>query len=86
MNERRHDFELLQRAARHGEHSAFADVVRRHLDLLFATALHKLEDPGAAQEVGQKVFAVPARQAWQFAPDDSLSAWPHKPGLLESNS
>jgi hypothetical protein len=34
MNERRQDFELLQRFARHGEKSAFADVVRRHLDMV----------------------------------------------------
>lgn len=86
MNERRHDFELLQRFARHGEQSAFADVVRRHLDLVFATALRKLEDPGAAQEVAQNVFTVLARKAWQFAPDDSLPAWLHKAALLESKS
>ncbi len=86
MNERRHDFELLQRFARHGEQSAFAEVVRRHLDLVFATALRKLEDPGAAQEVAQNVFTVLARKAWQFAPDDSLPAWLHKTTLLESKS
>lgn len=86
MNERCHDFEMLQRFARHGEQSAFADVVRRHIDLVFATALRKLEDPGAAQEVAQNVFTVLARKAWQFAPDDSLPAWLHKTALLESKS
>ena len=86
MNERRQDFELLQRFTRHGEQSAFADVVRRHLDLVFATALRKVEDPGAAQEVAQNVFAALARKAWRFAPDDSLPAWLHKTALLESKS
>lgn len=86
MNERCEDFELLQRFARHGEQSAFADLVRRHLDLVFATALRKLEDPGAAQEVAQNVFTALARKAWQFAPDDSLPAWLHKTALLESKS
>ena len=84
MNERRNDFELLQRFTRRGEQSAFADVVRRHLDLVFGTALRKVEDPGAAQEVAQNVFSVLARKAWQFAPDDSLPAWLHKTALLES--
>ena len=70
MNERRQDCELLQRFTRQGEQSAFADVVRRHLDLVFATSLRKVEDPGAAQEVAQNVFAVLARKAWQFAPDE----------------
>src|SRR5258706_1650904 len=86
MNERRQDFELLQRFVRHGEQSAFADVVRRHLDLVFATALRKIEDPGAAQEVAQNVFTALARKAWRFAPDDSLPAWLHKTALLESKS
>ena len=60
MNEQRQDFELLQRFTRHGEQPAFADVVRRHLDLVFATALRKLEDPGAAQEVAEMFFPAPA--------------------------
>jgi DNA-directed RNA polymerase specialized sigma24 family protein len=86
MNERRQDFELLQRFTREGEQSAFTDLVRRHLDLVFATALRKLEDPGVAQEVSQNVFAALARKAWRFAPDDSLPAWLHKAALLESKS
>ncbi len=84
MNERAQDFELLQRFARHGEQRAFADVVRRHLDLVFATALRKVGDAGGAQEISQNVFSVLARKAWRFAPDDSLPAWLHKTALLES--
>src|SRR5690348_13724376 len=86
MNERSQDFELLQRFVRHGEQPAFADLVRRHLDLVYGTALRKVNDPGAAQEVAQNVFGVLARKAWQFAPDDSLPAWLHKTALLESKS
>jgi RNA polymerase sigma factor (sigma-70 family) len=85
MNERAQDFELLQRFAR-GEQSAFADVVRRHLDLVLATALRKVGDAGGAQEISQNVFSVLARKAWRFAPDDSLPAWLHKTALLESKS
>ncbi len=86
MNERRLDFERLQRFTREGEQSAFADVVRRHLDLVFGTAMRKVEDPGAAQEVSQNVFAALGRKAWQFGPDDSLPAWLHKTALFESNT
>src|SRR5215831_9100265 len=86
MSERLQDFELLQGFTRHGEQSAFADVVRRHLNLVFATALRKVEDTGAAQEVAQNVFSALARKAWQFAPDDSLPAWLHKTALLESKT
>jgi RNA polymerase sigma factor (sigma-70 family) len=86
MNERRRDFELLQAFARRGEQTAFADLVRRHLDLVFGTALRRLEDTQGAQEVAQNVFAALARKAWQFSPDDSLPAWLHKTALLESKS
>jgi RNA polymerase sigma factor (sigma-70 family) len=86
MNERRLDFDLLQRFARQADQSAFADVARRHLNLVFATALRKTGDHGAAQEVAQNVFAALARKAWQFAPDDSLPAWLHKTALFQSNT
>jgi RNA polymerase sigma factor (sigma-70 family) len=86
MNEQCQDIELLQRFTRQGEESAFADVVRRHLDLVYTTALRKVTDHGAAQEVAQNVFAALARKAWRFAPDDCLPAWLHKAALLESKS
>src|SRR6266446_1389814 len=84
MNERCQDFGLLRAFVRQGDQAAFTAVVRRHLDLVYATALRKVEDPGAAEEVAQNVFAALARKAWQFAPDDSLPAWLHKTALLES--
>jgi RNA polymerase sigma factor (sigma-70 family) len=84
MNEWRTDFELLREFVRHSRQPAFADVVRRHLDLVYATALRKVEDPGAAEEVAQNVFAALARKAWQFGPDDSLPAWLYRTALLES--
>src|SRR5262245_12007974 len=84
MNERRADFELLRDFVRRGDQLAFTAVVRRHLDLVYATALRKVEDPGAAQEIAQNVFAALARKAWQFAPDSSLPAWLHRTTLLEA--
>jgi RNA polymerase sigma factor (sigma-70 family) len=83
MNERRKDFELLQVFAREGDQGAFADVVRQHINLVFATALRKLEDHGAAQEIAQNVFVALARKAWRFARGDSVPAWLHKTTLLE---
>ncbi|HYV31533.1 MAG TPA: sigma-70 family RNA polymerase sigma factor, partial [Candidatus Binatia bacterium] len=84
MNGRQTDFDLLRRFVRQGDQAAFAAVVRRHLDLVYATALRKAEDEGAAQEISQNVFAALARKAWQFAPDDSLPAWLYRTTLLET--
>src|SRR5213594_3516387 len=84
MNERCQDFGLLRAFVRQGEQATFTAVVRRHLDLVYATALRKVEDPGAAEEVAQNVFAALARKACQFAPDDSLPAWLYRTTLLEA--
>lgn len=84
MNEQ--DFQLLRRFARHGDQAAFETLVRRHLDMVYATAWRKLEESGAAEEVTQNVFAALARKAWQFAPDSSLPAWLHRCALLEAKS
>ena len=86
MNDGRTDVELLQAFARRADQRAFAVVVKRHADLVYATALRKVEDPGAAEEVTQNVFAALARKAWRFAPDDSLPAWLHRTTLLESKA
>lgn len=86
MNERQSDFEWLQQFARAGSQQAFRELVRRHIDLVHATALRKVGDAGGAQEIAQNVFAALARKAWHFAPDDSLPAWLHKAALLESQS
>ena len=86
MNQRQSDFEWLQEFARAGNQNAFRDIVRRHIDLVFATAQHKVGDAGGAEEISQNVFRVLARKAWQFAPDNSLPAWLYKTTLLESKS
>jgi len=86
MNTRQSDFEWLQQFARAGSQNAFHDLVRRHIDLVFGTALRKVGDVGGAQEISQNVFTALARKAWRFAPDDSLPAWLHKTTLLESQS
>lgn len=84
MNGRRSDFELLRAFVRNGDQGAFADVVRRHLNLVYATALRKVENTGAAEEVAQNVFSALAHKAWHFAPDDSLAPWLYKTTLLEA--
>jgi len=84
MTERQKDFELLQEFARRGDQDAFTAMVRRHLDLVYATALRKAADAASAEEISQSVFAALARKAWQFARDDSVPAWLYKTTLLES--
>ena len=80
------DFELLSAYSRQGDQQAFATVSRRHLDLVYATAIRKVTDGGAAEEICQNVFVALASKAWRFAPDDSLPSWLYRTTLLESKS
>jgi RNA polymerase sigma factor (sigma-70 family) len=84
MNEQPSDFALLREFVAERHQPAFATLAHRHLDLVYATALRKVNDVGGAEEIAQNVFSSLARKAWQFAPDDSLPAWLYKTALLES--
>src|SRR5438477_7593241 len=83
MDDGRTDFELLREFIS-GNQRAFAETVRRHLDLVYATALRKVENEQAAEEIAQNVFSVLARKAWQFGPGDSLASWLYRATLLET--
>ena len=69
------DLQLLARyTAQHAE-DAFAELVRRHLDLVFSAALRQVRSPQLAEEVAQSAFTDLARQAHRLAPDTILTAW-----------
>src|SRR5204863_1243743 len=69
------DLELLNRYARDHAEDAFAEIVRRHLDLVHSAALRQVRSPQLAEEVAQSVFTDLARAAQRLAPDTILSAW-----------
>jgi RNA polymerase sigma factor (sigma-70 family) len=69
------DLELLARYTRQQAEDAFAEIVRRHLDLVFSAALRQVRSPQLAEEVAQSAFTDLARQAHRLAPDTVLTAW-----------
>ncbi len=69
------DSELLARYTRHRAEDAFAEIVRRHLDLVHSAALRQVRSPQLAEEVAQSTFLKLAQHARQLAPDTILSAW-----------
>jgi RNA polymerase sigma factor (sigma-70 family) len=69
------DLELLARYARHHAEEAFAEIVRRHLNLVFSAALRQVRSTQLAEEVAQTTFISLARDANRLAPDTVLSAW-----------
>ena len=57
------DLDLLRQFARENSQDAFAEIVRRHLNLIYSAALRQVRSPQLAEEVAQSVFADLARVA-----------------------
>jgi RNA polymerase sigma factor (sigma-70 family) len=55
--------------------TAFAAIVRLHLNLVFATALRQAGDCGLAEEITQNVFLTLAQKAGTLRWDTTLAGW-----------
>src|SRR5262245_61387826 len=70
------DAELLRRYAEERSETAFAELVRRHLGLVYGVALRKVGgDAHLAQDVTQGVFTDLARKAVALAQRTVLTGW-----------
>ena len=70
------DLELLDRFARARDEPAFAEVVRRYLDLVYTSAVRRVGDRHLAEDVTQAVFVILAKRAGSVGSSRSpLSAW-----------
>ena len=70
------DAELLRQYATERSDPAFAELVRRHVDLVYSVALRKVGgDAHAAQDVAQAVFIALARNAASLAQRRALVGW-----------
>src|SRR5882724_4309843 len=72
------DAELLRRYAETGSEEAFAELVRRHLNLVYFAALRQVGgDAHRAQDVAQTVFTDLARKARSLTGRATLTGWLH---------
>jgi RNA polymerase sigma factor (sigma-70 family) len=70
------DAELLGRYATDQSEDAFAELTRRHVDLVYSAALRLVSgDVHSAQDVTQQVFTEVARQAKRLARHPALVGW-----------
>jgi RNA polymerase sigma factor (sigma-70 family) len=69
------DWRLLQQYTENGSEAAFKVLVDRHMDLVYSTALRRLRDPQAAQEVSQSVFCLLAQKARRLRSDTAFVSW-----------
>ena len=70
------DAELLRRYASDRAEDAFAELVRRYLDLVYSAALRQVGgNPASAADVAQTVFTELARHAGRLARHPALTGW-----------
>src|ERR1035437_6556802 len=69
------DAVLLELFSRDESEEAFAELVRRHIALVYSVALRHTENPEHAQEITQAVFIILARKAASLVRKTVLSGW-----------
>jgi RNA polymerase sigma factor (sigma-70 family) len=69
------DRELLREYVERQSEKAFSELVARHVNLVYATALRVVGEPAAAQDVVQTVFILLARKAWTVRDGNALLGW-----------
>lgn len=72
------DLELLRVYARDRSEAAFAELVRRNVNMIYAAALRQMRDPHLAEDIVQSVFTDLARKAPQLTSHPALVCWMFK--------
>jgi len=80
------DIELLRDYDRQGSEAAFAELVRRHINLVYSVALRHVGIAAHAEEITQAVFVILARKAAGLHPGIILEGWLHETTRLTALS
>ena len=73
-SDERTDPQLMERTAA-GDREAFAEIMRRHQDMVFAVALRMMRNRQAALDATQDTFLTLLRKADRYAGNAQLSTW-----------
>lgn len=68
----------LIRKAKEGNTEAFAEIIRRYQNLVFATAFHVLKNQALAEDVAQEAFVAAFRSLQDLRRDSSFPPWLRK--------
>jgi RNA polymerase sigma factor (sigma-70 family) len=80
------DMELLRNYDLQGSEDAFAELVRRHINLVYSAALRRVRIAAHAEEITQAVFVILVRKAASLHPDTVLEGWLYETARLTSLS
>src|SRR5262245_47989998 len=72
------DHQLLARYAKEGSETAFAELVSRHLNLVYSAAVRQAGAGQLAEDAVQMVFANLARRAGALSRNVVLAGWLHR--------
>jgi RNA polymerase sigma factor (sigma-70 family) len=72
------DSQLLRAFAERRSEAAFAELVRRHIDLVHSAAFRMVNDPHLAKDVSQGVFVALVKDAGKLTNYPVLSGWLHR--------
>ncbi len=81
-----HDMDLVRQYAAHQSERAFTTLVSRHANLVYSTALRRLNDPPLAEEATQAVFIILAQKAGSLGEKTILPGWLYRTACFVSNS
>src|SRR5215469_14395617 len=65
---------------------AFVALLRQHVNLVYATALRQVGDPGAAEEITQNVFVALAQSAGKLRHHPTIAGWLYQTALNKSRA
>src|SRR5579871_4892007 len=69
------DMDLVQQYVRDGSDAAFAELVRRHINLVYSVALRFTENSADTEDIAQAVFIILAKKAAGLRADTVLAGW-----------
>ena len=69
------DMDLVREYADRNSEAAFAELVQRHINLVYSVALRYAGNPRDAQDVTQAVFIILARKAAGLRQRTTLTGW-----------
>ena len=76
------DHDLLRQFAEQHSETAFAALVARHVDKVYATALRHTRNVHAAEEITQAVFVILAKQSGRLGAKVILAGWLYETARL----